>query len=281
MGRRCFSDKVVESDPFYDLPENAQSLYFHLNMNADDDGFVNGAERTASKTKGGKTALKKLVEKRFILQFDNVYVIKHWRISNSLKNDRLKPLAYASIAQRLWVKGNKAYTDHPVPGCVTLYEMRTGTKPPENWNPNGIQLDSGLFPIGILTEPNLTKPNLTKPNITEPKDLGAVFRVVLMTYPEGRTGNTAAAEDAFRQAVLTSEDAKLITENLELWKRSEQWDKENGKYIPCLCNWILRGTWREKPTKLVTNGPRELDQEEIEAIRRMMTSDIDDFLGTQ
>lgn len=274
MGRRCFSDRIVESDPFYGLPENAQSLYFHLTMNADDDGFVNGAERTASKIKGGKTALKKLVESRFILQFDNVYVVKHWRMSNSLKNDRLKPLTYSRVAQQIYVKQNKSYTDHPVPGCITLYELRTGAKPPENWIPNGFQSDSGLFPNGFLTEHNITKPNITEPNITEPGNFGSVFREVLLAYPEGRTGNAAAAEDAFRQTVLTEDDARLITENLELWKRSEQWDKEGGKYIPYLCNWILRGTWREKPAKLVSNGPRELDEDEIRAIRRMMAEPV-------
>ena len=278
-GRRCLSSKITESDPFYALPDNAQSLYLHLSMQADDDGFINNAVSVSNRIKGGAAALKRLVDKRFLLKFDDVYVIKHWRISNSLKNDRLKPLAYASIAQKLWVKSNKAYTDHPVPGCITLYELRTGAKPPEDWNPNGIQSDSGLFPIGILTEPNLTKPNITEPNLTEPKDLGAVFRAVLLAYPEGRTGNAAAAEDAFRQAVLNADDARLITENLELWKRSEQWDKEGGKYIPYLCNWILRGTWREKPAKLVSNGPRELDVFEIEAIRRMMDGSTDRALG--
>ena len=113
MGRRCFSDKVVESDAFCALPDNAQALYFHLNMNADDDGFINNAQSVMSKVKGGKTALQRLVDKRFLLQFGDVFVVKHWRISNSLKNDRLKPLTYASVAARVWVKPNRAYTDHP------------------------------------------------------------------------------------------------------------------------------------------------------------------------
>lgn len=280
-GRRCLSSKITESDPFYALPDSAQALYLHLNMQADDDGFINNAASISVRFKSGAAALKKLVEKRFVLKFDDVYVIKHWRISNSLKNDRLKPLSYASIAQRIWVKGNKAYTDHPVPGCVTLYEVRTGAKPPDNWIPNGFQPDSTLFPIGFPTEPNLTKPNITEPNLTEPKDFSGAFRALLEAYPMERRGNVGSAEDAFRQVVCTTDDIKLMSENLELWKGSEQWDKEGGRYIPYLCNWILRGTWRERPVNMAVpkGASGELGEAEIEAIRRVLAQSEEDFVG--
>lgn len=271
-GRRCLSSKITESDSFFALSAQAQALYLHLNMQADDDGFINNAAVVSSRIKGGAAALADLVNERFVLKFDKVYVIKHWRISNSLKNDRLKPLAYASIAAKIWVKANKAYTDHPVAGCRTLYELRTGTKPPDKWIPTGFQMDSSLFPNGFPTEPNLTKPNITEPNRTEHNDFGGVFRALLQAYPEGRTGNATAAEDAFRQVICTHEDAKLMSENLELWKRSEQWDKEVGRYIPYMCNWILRGTWREKPTKMAVpkGASGELGEAELEAIRRVL-----------
>ena len=38
--RRMFSLDVVDTDSFLDLPASSQSLYFHLGMRADDDGFV-------------------------------------------------------------------------------------------------------------------------------------------------------------------------------------------------------------------------------------------------
>lgn len=278
-GRRCLSSKITESDPFYALPESAQALYLHLNMQADDDGFINNAASVSTRFKGGAAALKKLVEKRFVLKFDDVYVIKHWRISNSLKNDRLKPLSYASISQKIWVKGNKAYTDHPVPGCITLYEMRTGAKPPGDWNPNGFQMDSAWIPNGFPTEPNLTKPNLTEPNLTEHKEFGEVFREIHQSYPEGKAGNTKSAEDAFRQVISTFEDCKLMSENLKLWKQSEQWNKDDGKYIPYLCNWILRGTWRERPAKIAIpkGASGELGEAEMEFIRRALAEPETDF----
>ena len=39
--RRMFSKDITNSDAFTDMPLSSQALYFHLNMNADDDGFVN------------------------------------------------------------------------------------------------------------------------------------------------------------------------------------------------------------------------------------------------
>ena len=105
--RRMFSTKITESDPFYALGTNAQALYLHLVMLADDDGFVNNAMSAANRIPGGKTALKCLIEKRFLLQFGAVIVVKHWRIANSLKNDRVKPLSYPDVAKCIWVKANR------------------------------------------------------------------------------------------------------------------------------------------------------------------------------
>ncbi len=38
--KRMFSNQIINSDVFLDMNMSAQALYFHLNMNADDDGFV-------------------------------------------------------------------------------------------------------------------------------------------------------------------------------------------------------------------------------------------------
>lgn len=269
-GRRCLSSKITESDPFYSLPESAQALYLHLNMQADDDGFINNAASVSIRFKSGAAALKKLVEKRFLLKFDDVYVIKHWRISNSLKNDRLKPLAYASIAARIWVKANKSYTDHPVAGCMTLFEMRTGKSPESIWNPDGIHLES-------VWNPNLTKPNLTKPNPTEPKEMESICEIILLEYPQAKVGNAALVMEAYKQEIHSLEDAQEAVANLKQWKQSEQWNKEDGKYIPYLTNWLIRGTWRETPVKMATpsGASGELGEAELEAIRRVLEQKLD------
>ena len=39
--KRMFSNKITQSDPFLAMPASSQNLYFHLNMDADDEGFIN------------------------------------------------------------------------------------------------------------------------------------------------------------------------------------------------------------------------------------------------
>lgn len=272
--RRCFSSKITESDEFFRLPTDAQALYLHLNMISDDDGFVNAAESATARIKNGKKSLSILVEKRFVLRFGSVYVIKHWRISNSLKNDRVKPLLYSEIAKKIWVKQNKAYTDHPENGCITLYETRTGLKP--EWNPNGIQEEHKRNPDGILTEPNLTKPNLTEPNLTGNGGSGEQFEIVWREYPDSRKGNKESAYQAYIQ--VCPDSALSMLESLRQWKQSEQWNKDDGKYIPYLVNWLLRGTWTEKPDKMAIpkGASGELGEAEMEAIRRVLSQPLDD-----
>ena len=76
--KRMFTKKITESDAFLDLPLSAQALYFHLNMNADDDGFVNNPKMIARIIGAKADDLKMLEDKRFILPFPSgVIVVKH------------------------------------------------------------------------------------------------------------------------------------------------------------------------------------------------------------
>ena len=143
--RRCFSNKIVGSDAFLEMPLSSQALYFQLGMAADDDGFVNSPKRLVRYVGASEDDFKLLIAKRFILYFDEgVVVIKHWRMHNSLKNDRLKMTQYPEIAARLYIKDNKSYTDNPSEGGTTLYEAKAAMLPAvdSKWIPNGFQMDS-------------------------------------------------------------------------------------------------------------------------------------------
>lgn len=110
--KRMFTQKIIDSDAFLDMPLSTQALYFHLNMRADDDGFVNNPKRIQRTVGASEDDLKLLVAKRFLICFANgVIVIKHWRMHNTLKNDRYRPTQYQDEYALLEVKGNKAYTE--------------------------------------------------------------------------------------------------------------------------------------------------------------------------
>ena len=112
--KRMFTQKIIDSDAFLDMPLSAQALYFHLNMRADDDGFVNNPRKITRYVSASEDDLKLLLMKRFIIGFSSgVIVIKHWRMHNTLKSDRYHPTDYQEELAQLGIKPNKAYTDHP------------------------------------------------------------------------------------------------------------------------------------------------------------------------
>jgi DnaD/phage-associated family protein len=109
--RRMFAKTIIDSDAFLDMPLSTQSLYFHLSMRADDDGFINNPKKIQRMVGCGDDDLKLLMAKKFILVFDSgVIVIKHWKIHNYIRNDRYKPTLYQKEKSMLTDKGNKAYT---------------------------------------------------------------------------------------------------------------------------------------------------------------------------
>jgi len=102
---------IVESDAFLDMPISSQALYFHLCMNADDDGFVN-PKKIMRLIGAAVDDLNVLLTKRFALKFENgVIVIKHWLIHNSIRKDRYHETIYAEEKKLLKVKENGAYTE--------------------------------------------------------------------------------------------------------------------------------------------------------------------------
>jgi hypothetical protein len=110
--RRMFAKTIIDSDAFLDMPLSAQSLYFHLSMRGDDDGFINNPKKIQRMIGASDDDLKLLVVKRFILPFDSgVVVIKHWKIHNYIQKDRYKPTIHQEEKSQLYIKENGVYTD--------------------------------------------------------------------------------------------------------------------------------------------------------------------------
>lgn len=87
--RRMFSKRVVASARFLKMPISTQCLYFHLGLNADDDGIVE-AYTTIKQIGATEDDLKVLVAKGFckVLNEDLVTYITDWRENNKLRADR-------------------------------------------------------------------------------------------------------------------------------------------------------------------------------------------------
>ena len=108
--RRMMAKSIIKSDTFLDMPATTQNLYFHMLLDADDDGFIN-APKSIMRMIGAKDDdMKVLSAKQFVIPFESgVVVIKDWKIHNYIQNDRYKP---STLPERdlLNIQKDKTYT---------------------------------------------------------------------------------------------------------------------------------------------------------------------------
>lgn len=128
--KRMFSLLVVDTDEFLDMPSSTQSLYYHLGMRADDDGFVASPKKIVKLVNCSNDDLKLLIAKGFIIPFDSgIIAIRHWKLNNDLKKDRYTPTIYLNEKSTLKVNKNKVYS-------IDGNNLET------NWRQNGNKLET-------------------------------------------------------------------------------------------------------------------------------------------
>lgn len=149
--KRLFSTQITESDAFLDMPLSAQSLYFHLGMNADDEGFVNSPKRIQRMVGASEDDFKILVAKRFLIAFPSgVIVIKHWHINNNIRMDRMRQTEYQDERRMLKMKTNRSYTLisadlEELPDSCPANDRHM----PGSWQPNDRLIQSNLIQSNI------------------------------------------------------------------------------------------------------------------------------------
>ena len=135
--RRMFAKSVVLSGPFIRLPAKTQLLYFHLGMQADDEGFVSAPEFAMQGAKATWKDLNQLVKEGFLIKFPSgLLVIRHWHMQNCIKKDRFHPTVHQAELEQLFLR-EKVYEWIP------------------NWNQSGTQLESGRNQTGTNLEPQV------------------------------------------------------------------------------------------------------------------------------
>ena len=108
--KRMFNITVIDTDLFLDMPPSTQALYFHLGMRADDDGFVTSPKSVARLTGCTVNDLNLLIEKGFLIAFDNgIVAIKHWKINNYIRGDRYHATNCVKEFEKLTVLDNGEY----------------------------------------------------------------------------------------------------------------------------------------------------------------------------
>ena len=107
---------------------------------------------------------------------------------------------------------------------------------------------------------------------------GQSFSSFWSSYPDGPGKISREATYAAWKALAPSkETAARILFSLEAWKKSSRWLDNGGAFVPSAANFLTKGYWKTTPAPASASkkgypvdSPRKLDEEEREAIRRML-----------
>ena len=207
--KRMFDKTITNSDDFLELPDSSQVLYFHLSMNADDDGFVNNWKSIMKMTGTKEDDMKLLAIKQYIIPFDSgVIVIRHWRINNYLRNDRYQETQFKDEKAKLLLGKNEEYTLKDNFGIPVVY--------PDKNRIEKNSIDNNIY--------------------------GQMFETFYQEYPKKVKKNEV--KKWFIKNKPNEELFNNIMMQLKKFKQLKEW--KNTQYIPYPSTWLNQKRWEDE-----------------------------------
>ena len=191
--KRMFSNSVIDADSFCLLSIEAQLLYFHLGMKADDDGFV--PVMKICKILGfDENPLRELENAGFIIRDQSgVVVIVHWGVNNTLKKDRYHESRYTSFKKRLRVNENNEYFI-----------------PEPEWNQDGTEPEQSIAQVS----PGEVSPGEVSPAQVSPGEGSPEGRGELQPLLEEASSRGVRVNQAVIRILQEEKDKGLSTDEL-------------------------------------------------------------------
>lgn len=226
--RRMFSKEVTTSDLFVDMPSSSQLLYFHLGMEADDEGFIGNAKMLSRAYGSNNDDLKLLEAKGFIIAFPSgVTVVKDWNLNNKIRKDRQKPTIYTEEKTLLSLDSKGSY----------LLGNQVSTIPQPNDNQMSAQDRIGEVRLG---KDSIGKDSIdaSQPNAFQEKSSGEDINSLLSGYLDSfiefsskNIAKRAMAQVEFMK--LSSEEKKqavIGAKNYFEWYKQENPEDKTKKF---------------------------------------------------
>ena len=246
--RRMFTKKITNSDAFIDMPLSTQALYFHLNMEADDDGFNSSPKKVQRMIGASDDDLRLLFAKNFVIPFESgVVVIKHWKLHNYIQNDRYKETVYLEEKRLLETKENKVYT------LVDTNCIQNGYTGKDRIVKNSIDKNS----IEIDKNNNIVIANAND-NVTQTQ-LEEEFKTLWNVYPNKKSKANALKAYIKTRKKGTTYDEVLI--GLENYVKYITIEKIQPQYIKHGSTWFNQECWNDDYTikREITTGDLNID----------------------
>lgn len=109
--RRMFSRDIMTNDAFVELSIEARLLYVYLNLDADDDGFIENPRGVARLSGCKWGSMDELKNAGFVIEFENgVFVVTHWMIHNLIRKDRKKDTRFKGLLSKIGLNARNEYT---------------------------------------------------------------------------------------------------------------------------------------------------------------------------
>lgn len=235
-----FSKKVTDTDTFLDMPLSTQALYFHLNMHADDDGFIDNTKTIQRMIGSSDDDRKLLVAKQFLLPFENgLVVIKDWRVHNYIQGDRYHKTQYINEKSQLIVEENNMYTRRVQDVSNMDTQVRLGKD------------RLGKDRKNILSGSN--EPDSTR---IQKSERDQIFETIWKLYPK-KSGKANAKKD-FDKAIKSGVDPELIKSKLEEYLKQIKAKQTPQQFIKQGSTWFHQSGWEDEydftPEVRQTNG---------------------------
>ena len=235
--RRMFSLDIIDTDKFLEMPSSAQSLYFHLGMRADDDGFISSPKKITNMVNCSADDFKLLIAKDYLIPFDNgVVVITDWKVNNWVRPDRKQDTRFKKELSSLNLIDDK-------------YTLATICQPKDIQNDNQVTTQ-------CHTQDRLGKDRLGKDNNTISKDIVSSTKVQPIIEKWNALGlqkiisiNSGTKRHILLNARLKEYGYEKVIEAIESINQSSFLKGQNRK------GWIVTFDWLVKPN----NFPKVLE----------------------
>ena len=204
--RRMFSKRVINSARFLKMPPSSQLLYFHLGMEADDDGIVE-AYPVMKKVGIGEDDLKILVLKNYVhvLNDDLVSYITDWTENNKIRADRKVDSVYKELLVQVLPDVS---TVKPKPRADTG-KMTGGQVLDVQWTSNGQPVDVHWTPQDRIgkdrIDGDIDNSLHSLSNLCQNPEDSDVREA---SFPTGNNGNSSLTEENRTDTEMPSETKK-------------------------------------------------------------------------
>ena len=244
---------VIETDAFLDMPAGAQSLYFHLTLRADDDGFISSPKGLMRSVCAKEQDMQNLIANKFVISFDSgVVVIRHWRQHNTIQKDRYKPTDREEMGLLRLTESN---VYERIDGVETEC-FQTGSKMETECIQDGSKMETQVS-IGKVSIDKYNNTPLTPQRGRRQESKLDGFQEFWSAYPKKQA--KGAAEKAFSKIHPDKSLLRQMLDAIELHKKSSQWQKDGGQYIPMPSTWLNQKRWEDD---LIGHTGRDSEEEQ-------------------